>query len=250
MSLSSTLEQIKKSLGRADHAYAEGRARQPALAPFESPSAVLAAVDRGSPLTVAQRDAVLLCLLDEVKRTPRALWQSLLLVAFAPMLMRFRKGLRRPGCENLDQRVLVAFLETARSFPHTTYVQRNLRLGTRARIIAARHREERGSDLELFDDDTYAADVFAGSTPTHLKAETAEVIRIIEATGGQALRDALLARIESDATMKAYVDQEHPELGARQRDLLCDRLRRAEQAVLRKVRARATRRGRIVASAA
>jgi hypothetical protein len=90
MSLSFVIEQIKKSLGRTDRGYAEGRARHFALRPYESPADVLAAVDRGSQVNVANRDAVLLAILDEVKASPREVWQSILVVAFAPMIVRFR----------------------------------------------------------------------------------------------------------------------------------------------------------------
>jgi hypothetical protein len=240
MSLSSTIEQLRKTLHRADRAYAEARASHPALAPFESPSAVLAAVDRGSRLSLPERDAVLLALLDERRRSPNAIWQSLLLVAFAPMLLRFRRGLRHPGCPNLDQRVLVAFLETVASFPHRLYVQRNLRLATQARLIAEGRREHRAKDTVPFDDETYAPDVFGADA--HLKAAAAEVIRIVEAAGGETLREALIARHAEDRTIKDYVDAAHPELTRRQRARVCEHLRRTERGVLRKVRARLKRR--------
>jgi hypothetical protein len=248
MSLSTTIEQLKKTLHRADRTYAEARARHPALAPYASPSAVLNAVDRGSRLSLRERDVVLLAVLDERQRSPHPLWQSLLVVAFAPMLVRLRKGLRHPGCENLDQRVLVAFVETIASFPHRLYIQRNLRLATGARLIAERRREHRATDTVLFDDETYVHDVFGADA--HLKAAAAEVIRIVEAAGGEELRDALIARHAGDRSLKDYIDTEHPELTRRQRERICDRLRRTEGSVLRKVRARLKRREWRVTSAA
>jgi hypothetical protein len=248
MSLATTIEQLKKTLPRAGVAYAEGRSRHPALAPYESPTAALAAIDRGSSLRVVERDAILLAILDELQKSPAPIWQSFLLVAFAPMLVRFRARLRRPDCENLDQCVLVAFLETARSFPHRSYIQRNLRLGTGARLRAERRRDHRASDLEVLDEEMHAPR--APGADAYLKSAAAEVVQIVEATGGEELCDALIARHGAAGSMKDYVASEHVGLSPRELARLCDRLYRAEAKALRRVRARVKQRERRFAFAA
>jgi hypothetical protein len=248
MSLSTTIEQLKKTLPRAGAAYAEGRSRHPALAPYESPTAALAAIDRGSSLRVVERDAILLAILDELQKSSASIWQSFLVVAFAPMLVRFRASLRRPDCDNLDQCVLIAFLDTARSFPHRSYIQRNLRLGTGARLRVERRREYRSTDLEIFDDEMHAPRTFGADA--HMKSAVAEVVEIVEATGGEELCDAIIARHGVAGSMKDYVASEHPGLSPLEQGRLCDRLYRAEAKALRRVRARVKQHERRFTSAA
>jgi hypothetical protein len=242
MSLSTTFEQLKKTLARSERAYEEGRARHAALAPYTSPAALLAAIDRGSTLGPEARDAVLFAVVQELRTNRNVLWQSILLLAFAPLLVRLRSHLRRPKCEDMDQRVLSAFLETARSVSSSTYVPRHLWLGVRARLHAERARDRRSRELAVFDDETYAPDLFGATS--HQKAAAAEVLRVVEAEGGEDLREALLERHFAGASMKDYVDRAYASLGPRERARVCERLYRTELAVFRRLRARTARRER------
>ena len=128
MNLAKTLASLKKSLSRHADVFAEGRSRHRALAGFDSPAAVLTAVSSSSSLTVEERDVIYVAILAELRLTKHTLWQSLLLVAFEPMLARVRVRLGRPDSEDLDQRIFLAFLEAAQSLHVTSYAARVLRL--------------------------------------------------------------------------------------------------------------------------
>jgi hypothetical protein len=247
MSLSSTIDQLKATFARADQAYACARARHAALAPYDSVSEVLAAIDRGSRLSGERQDAVLFAVIEEMRLGPSNLWPSLLVVAFAPMLVAVRAKMQRPRCDDLDQRVLIAFIEAARCVQGARYVHRQLHFGVRRRLYAEGGREHRARDVELFDDETYAADLF-GKDREH-KAEAAEILRALEAQWGEALCDAMLERWASGESFRAYVDRTHAALAPRERARLCDRMGRSEYAALRDLKGRAERGERLYAHA-
>src|SRR5579883_3051333 len=115
MSLSLVLDSVAHEVQRHAAAFSEGRERHPALAPYESAAQLLAALSRTSRLDDDARDALLVCVVTEAQRGRSPLWQSILLAAFAPLLRRLRARLRRPKDEDLDQLVLVSFLDLVRS---------------------------------------------------------------------------------------------------------------------------------------
>jgi hypothetical protein len=240
MSLATTIEQLKTSFARAERAYAEGRDRHPALAPYESVASLLRAMDRGSPLSLAEQDAVMGAVLDEMRCNRSSLWQSILVVAFAPLLVRLRRNMRRPGCADIDQRVLMAFVEGARALEQRQYVVRHLHLSLRRRLFSEGRREHRSRDLEIFDDETYAADVFGKDRDR--KVEAAEVARALEAQLGEELCDALIERYASGESLREYIARTRADLGSRDRLRLCDRLLRQERKEIRKLRTRTVRR--------
>jgi hypothetical protein len=162
--------------------------------------------------------------------------------------VRLRARLGRPGCEDRDQRVLSAFLETARALSSDTYVARLLWLGVRGRLHAERAKDRRAPQTALFDDDTYVAD--RHDATSHEKVVLAEVLGAVTAEGGVDLREALLEKHAVGTTIKEYVDRTYPGLSPRERAGLCERLYRVEVAVFRKLRARTVRRERAYAAAA
>jgi hypothetical protein len=247
MSLFATIDQLKTTFARADQAYARGRARHTALAPYDSASAALAAIDRGSRLSAGKQDAVLFAVIEEMRQGPCSLWQALLVVAFAPMLVGIRARMRRPRCDDLDQRVLIAFIEAARAVGAPRYVHRQLHFGVRRRLYAEGGREHRARDVEPFDDETYAADLFGKDRER--KAEAVEILRALEAQRGEALCEAMLERWASGESFRVYVDRTYADLPPRERARLCDRIGRSEHAALRKLRERAERGERLHAYA-
>src|SRR5688572_24235526 len=89
---------------------------EPALSVFASPEGALALLhDREG--SAAVRNDVVVALLRTVQRSraPEAL--SLLVVAFAPGLIRVRRGLASVRDTSLDVLVLEAFVETVHAFP-------------------------------------------------------------------------------------------------------------------------------------
>jgi hypothetical protein len=254
MSLSATLDQIKDTLprSRAERLYSDARTRLEVLAPFESIGALIAACERGSGLSPEKRDELFAAMVTELQRSPSPLWQSLLLVVFTPMLVRLRARLgpprdNDPNSEDLDRTVLLAFLETARALTFRTYVARNLWLLTRARLHAERSRERRAPKLLVFDDETQPCDPFRAETQQ--RAAAAEILRVIEAEGGEELRDLLLTCTD-DESVQEYVDHAYAHCDGRARARASKRLRRARLEVFAKLRVRAEKLERALAPAA
>jgi hypothetical protein len=154
--------------------------------------------------------------------------------------MRTRAALRPRNSDELDQSLLAAFLEAARSPFCRTYVARNLRLRTRERIFTERRREHRSPTLLSFDEETHPCNPFQASA--HENARAAEVIRIIEAEGGEELRDLLLTTSGNDESIRSFVDRTYAACTRQARARACKRLQRARAKVLSKVRGRAERR--------
>jgi hypothetical protein len=202
-------------------------------------SSLLSVVDRGARVAPEARDAVFLAVIDEVRRDQDSLWPSVLLVAFAPLLIRHRARMRRPRCEDLDQRVIVAFLDAARDVRDAKFVPRQIELGLRRRLFAEGGREHRGRDALPFDEETYAVDLFGKDEDRKVLA--AETLRALEVRCGEALCDVLLERCATGESFRAYVDRKHSALPPRERARLCARMSRAEDAALRTLRRRAER---------
>jgi len=240
MSIHITLQQIKKTLPQSSRAFAAGRDRHRALAPYESVADVVAALGRDSPLSVESRDAIFLAIVSELQLGADALWSSILLVAFGPMLAQLRGRLGRARNEDRDQRVLLAFLEAARKTRFVSHVARGLRLAVQREMFFQRKVEQRGAETLPFDDDTYDSAPFDADART--KAAVAEVIRAIEAEGGAALRDLMLDTYANDGSVNEYVDRVHPELDLRARAAMCDRLRRLRLRTVSALRVRLQRR--------
>jgi hypothetical protein len=104
-----TLDALKKTLAPRTAEFARGCAAHPALAPFATTDALLGALDLASAASHAERDAITLALVTEHQRTSRPLWQSLLLVAYEPMLASVWKRLHDK--RDAEARIVLAFLE-------------------------------------------------------------------------------------------------------------------------------------------
>src|SRR5580700_8786798 len=121
--LKTTFDQLAKSTASGSYAriFAQAAPRYPALAAYDSPRAVLDVLQGDSSFTVEERDAILVALLAELRASKEKVWQALLVLAFEPMLVRIRARLGQPKvtrfgrsqADDLDQRVLLAFLEEA-----------------------------------------------------------------------------------------------------------------------------------------
>jgi len=164
------------------------------------------------------------------------------------MLVRLRPALGDRRSEDLDACVLLAFIEAARGLSFRTYVARNLWLLTRSRLFAERRRERRAPDLCVFDEETHTCDPFGAQA--HERAAAAEVVRIIEAEGGEELREVLLATCGDDSSVSEYVERAYATHDDRVRARVAKRLRRARLDVFARLRALAERGERFRAPAA
>ncbi len=189
-------------------------------------------------------------IVTELQRSSSALWQSLLLASFTPTLIRLRARLGRSPCPDLDQSVIVAFLEAARGLTFRAYVARNLYLVTQASLFAARKRERRAPEMRELDEETYLPQGELFRVEAHERATAAEVLRIIEAEGGAELRELLLATFDKQQSVRELVDRVYAGQDDRARARAGKRLLRARMKVLTKLRARIERRERAAAGAA
>jgi hypothetical protein len=127
MSLIDQLSTLRSNLPADPPAFEHARARRPALAPFGSPREIVSALEAISPLPLRDRYAIVAAIVLEHQEAPRPIWASVLLVAFAPMLLDLRKRLGRDEDEDRDQNVLAAFLEA----------MKGIRVGTAAEFATA-----------------------------------------------------------------------------------------------------------------
>ena len=243
----STIARLKRDLARgaSARAYDEARPRHRALLPYASPADVLSALASTSPLSLPERDVVLSALVEERQRTrlvtsggslvssgSSPLWQTLLLLAFEPMLVRLRTRVGRTRSDDFDQRVLVAFLGALTVVRPGPFLALALRRAAERLVFPSLKLARREAQNDLFDEDTHPPDLFSVATATH----AAEVIRIIEAAGGAELREAMLATRGTDETLRAYVARTHPHATPAERAAAYERLWRARNAVERRLR--------------
>jgi hypothetical protein len=236
--LARSLAHTKTTLARPSRIYEAARPRHRALAPYETPASLLSALTRSAPpLDVLERDALIAALVTENQRAPQPIWQSLLLVAFERMLFRLRRRLGgRRDDEDLDQRVLLAFLNALRSVRVSSYVALGIRWAAEGEVFASRRAELRAPEIKLFDDDTYLGDPFG--VDAHARASAEEVVRIVEAEGGEELLRVLLATRAGDESLTKYVAREYADRTQAERAAAYDRLQIARSRIVDEVRAR------------
>jgi hypothetical protein len=230
----STVARLTSDLARVPFCrpYEEARARQRALLPYASPAEVLSALAPKSPLSLPARDIVASALVAERQRSADPLWQTLLVLAFEPMLVRLRTRAGRMRSDDLDQRVLVAFLGALTVVRAGPFLAVALKRATARLLFPPLKVERREEGHALFEEETHPPDLFT----VDLATRAAEVIRIIEATGGTELREAMLATRGTDETLRAYVTRTHPNATPAERANAYERLWRARNAVERRLR--------------
>ena len=237
--LSKTLESIVSTVSRHAAVYAAARPNHPALASYETIADVLAALGKSSPLSADERDPILIAVATLHQSTRHALWQAILLGAFAPMLLSLRKRQGRHDDVDLDQSVLLAFLEASRSIRTESHVARCLRIVTEAKVFETERKERRHAGAEVFDDEVQYPSVFGPSS--HTKVAAKEVLDLLEAEGGPELRDVMFATCALDETVAEYVARVHARKPPAARAAIADRLRRQRINVLQKLGARVER---------
>ena len=200
---------------------------------------MLAALGQSSRLSADERDPILIAVATEHQRTRHSLWQAILLKSFAPMLLFLRKRQGRPDDVDLDQAVLLAFLDAARSIRTESHIARCLRIVTEAKVFEGERKGRRHAGAEVLDEEAEYPNVFGPTT--HTKVAANEVLDIIEAEGGPELRDVMFATCALDETVAEYVARAHAWKPLVERVALADRLRRQRINVLQKLNARVER---------
>lgn len=238
MSLTRTINQLKPTIARHTAALVAAHARQPAIAPYATTSALLAAIDQSSDLGAKPRAALIAALLSEHQRAPSPLWQAVLLVAFQPMLARIRKILGKPKDEDLDQKVLLAFLDAARtvSVEHAaSYAPLALRWATQSAVFGT-------ADHDAIDD-AFEADLEgwdpSGTAPQWpiFEAGAADVARALDAHDvDEEIVNVVLATCAGDESIVEYVDRVHERDTPELRRACAQKLRRERAVILERLR--------------
>jgi hypothetical protein len=237
---------LAKTLPSFASAYAAGRARRPALAPYPAAGDVRAAVRKDPPLSYAERGAIVHALITEDRESGHQLWQTLLLLCFEPMLTRRRARMGKRGDEDRDQLILLSFLEAVKAYPlhaDPAFAAHALRLGTEDALSTNTRRTGERLDAVPFDESLHGYDVIAWHRPGD--AASREVERVLAQGGEEA--DVLRLVVETSLegqTLQEYVEETFATLPPAHRARTYLRLSRARQRVLGELRTRITARKR------
>ena len=203
--------------------YTAARAAYPALVEHATPAAALAALAEASPHSLKERDAIVLAMIAEHKRTRHPLWQALLLTAYAPMLHRVARRTLAAAKDDARQGALVAFLSTldrVRVDPAPKLLSLHLRQATERVAFGAstslgepetvpfsaarRERDPRDHDATIERDD-------------QLRRIVAELVDLFgDEAKAREILDVLLVARNGRAPLLRHLEEKHPRLtGAR-----------------------------------
>jgi hypothetical protein len=231
MSIPQTFDAVRKSLARRWGAFEAARSRHTVLADYETPASLALALRPGAALSGRARERMIAALVEENHLAPQPLWQSLLLVAFEPLLLKLRKKLGTPRDEDADQRVFEAFLVTVRAVRAGVYTTLGIAWGTEARLTS---REELEVERVEYNDEIQPAAPFGA--PADRKLEVSQLLDAIEAEHGRDVVLAIVAMEIGGETLPEYVDRVHPNASCEERARIHGRLGDARESALRSLR--------------
>jgi hypothetical protein len=241
MSFSMMFQAVKKSVTQYPAAYEAARAKHAALTPYATAKEVLDALAASSPLSYEARDAIVLALITEQQTKAHPLWHALLLAAFEPMLRRLRGRVRHAEHDEIEQRMLIAFLEAVqktRTDPPPSFLTLHLRRETARAVFGSVRRDRDPCEVGGVDMDR-VVDPRTDPLPGDVDAVAArELARIAAEETDGAERDMLLATCGLSEKLPAYIARTHPELSAKERGAMYLRLQRQRHRVLSRIRAR------------
>lgn len=221
-------------------AFAEGRARQPALAGFEHPAAIVQALTaRG--LGGEARNAIVAAIVAEARGGQAQPWQALLVAAFAPLVARLARRAEPAQREDAEMEATVALLEEAGRAKAGDYTARSLRLAVERRVSVWCKRERRARAAECFDEEVHGAAEAHGSVERDQVA--AAVMAVCERASVPELAPALLGA----PTLAAWVARTLPGKSEGERRSEHRRLAAARTRVIRELRVRFARNAALAA---
>jgi hypothetical protein len=232
-------------------AFNKARAREPALGAHASILSVLAVMNDESERRYAEREALTRALVREQQERPGPFWSSVLLIAYAPMLLRLRGRICGDAFarDDLDQMALEAFLEAVQRFPlaaRPTRIAMYLRQDTQ-RAVFRRLRAEQQSRtrLTVLEEEAQAADEFElFASPRSEEPldddECDELVEMLTARVGDRIAPAKLEVVIAThlrgESLRDYVARRHAELDEHAREVVYQRLKRERLRTLDKLR--------------
>ncbi|MGI5865791.1 MAG: hypothetical protein ACOX6T_27555 [Myxococcales bacterium] len=246
--LRTVIERLRREvLAAPRRSFDVGRARHPALAPHEGVASVLAALADDREHTYPERDALTRTLLAEHRESGDALWASMLLVAYYPMLSRLR---HRLVCDTvprdeLDQVVVTAFLgaiSVLSLLDHADRIALRLRQRTERQVFAFLRKEreqQRPSadpeELAMFGTETIEVRRLP-TTDEELFDLALLLERAAELGIPRASIEVVAATVLRRELLRSYVDRVAPDDDL-ERERMYQRLKRQRTRVLRRLRA-------------
>lgn len=242
MTTHATFAALRKSLATHSAAYAGGRSRQSTLQRYATPLDVLEALARKSLLDPLERNGVVVALVVEHRRGSSPVWQTLLLLAFEPMLVNLvpRQGRAH---EDVSQRLFLAFLEALQRVPLNRFTALAIRTAS-VRVYADLRAAERGEDRSvptvLPDDDKEGSEAAA---PPRLEegVEAAELLEELRGVADPELVEVLVETHAAERPLREYVEETYAHYTPKARASLYERLKATRRAVETKLRARRAR---------
>jgi len=233
MSFSQTLIALSHDVLRHAKAYPAGRSRHPELASLATPQDVVRRLASSSSATPQERNQIVVALLEEHRAGTCPLWQAILFASSTPMLLRLRKRLKRDKDEDVDQRLLTAFVSALRVVRMGPYAAISLRWATEKEVFLDDHKERRQVSFELFEEETHPADVFGVDVRDQERAR--EILAMLEARGEE-LVEVVLATHVGDESLEELAARKCPGADKRTLEREVIRLARARQHVVQRIR--------------
>ena len=251
------LRQLKSSLRdevmSAKHVrtYDAAREREPALAAHAGVLSVLAVLGDETDRRYGEREALTRALVREHQRAAESFWSAALILAYTPMLFRLRGRICGDafGRDDLDQMVVMAFLEAVAAFPlaaRPTRVAMYLRQDTQRavfrRICAEQTARQRlGALTDLAERDPHFEVFTANTADDQLdEEERAELTALLLSLGGHqvpsARLDAVAATHVGGESLREYVARTHPGLDEAALETAYQRVKRERLRTLAKLR--------------
>jgi hypothetical protein len=237
--LRALIEKLRRDVVVAPpYVFQAGRERQNALGAYTDPASVLAALAVEDDASYPERERLLQALVLEHQAKSHALWASMLIVAFYPMLSRLRGRILSDALtsDELDQVVITSFL-TALSRLTTRQVADRVPLRLRQRTtrqVFKFLRREREHQLEPLETEDL---VDVPEEPTGgLWDDVATLLQRahemgISASSLDVLRETVLRREH----LRAYVERIGPEEG-QERERMYQRLKRQRSRAMQRLR--------------
>lgn len=215
----------------ATHWYAVARTAHPALTPYAAFGDVLGALRERAPDGAADRDGLLRALVTEYQRAKSPSGAAVLLGACLPMLGALRRRVQGHvlGAEDLDQLVVVAFLENALRAPVRTSLSVCVWLQRRTaqrvfRVLRPLQREAQARTDRVLDE-------LPATPPSPQARYAAEALLALGDTCAD-VHAVVLATVFEQETLSHYVRRVHGDAPTAERAQIYLRLKRRRAAAL------------------